>query len=62
MLETLVKRWPWMNHSFGNAAYDRRALLDKAAYDFTVEVVCGPQGQDSFQVQPRREVVERTFV
>jgi putative transposase len=37
-------------------------LLDKAAYiEFTVEVVCGFQGQDRFQVQPRRWVVERTL-
>lgn len=43
-------------------AYDRRTLLDKAAYlNFTVEVVRGLQGQDGFQLQPRRWVVERTF-
>jgi putative transposase len=62
VLDALVKRWPWVKHLFGNAAYDRRTLLDKAAYlDFTVEVVRGLQGQDGFQVQPRRWVVERTF-
>lgn len=62
VLDALVKRWPWVKHLFGDAAYDRRTLLDKAAYlDFTVEVVRGLQGQDGFQVQPRRWVVERTF-
>jgi transposase len=62
VLDALAKRWPWVKHLFGDAAYDRRTLLDKAAYlDFTVEVVRGLQGQDGFQVQPRRGVVERTF-
>lgn len=51
-----------MKHLFGDAAYDRRTLLDKAAYlDFTVEVVRGLQGRTGFPVQPRRWVVERTF-
>lgn len=62
VLEALVKRWPWIRHLFVDAAYDRRTLLDKAAYlDFTVEIVRGLQGQNGFQVQPRRWVVERTF-
>ncbi|MDQ1817402.1 IS5 family transposase [Massilia sp. CCM 9210] len=62
ILHALVKRWPWVNHLFGDAAYDRYALLDKAAYlDFTIEVVRGLQGQTGFQVPPRRWVVERTF-
>lgn len=51
-----------MKHLFGDAAYDRRTLLDKAAYlDFTIEVVRGVKGRTGFQVQPRRWVVERTF-
>jgi transposase len=62
VLDALADRWPWIKHLFGDAAYDRRTLLDKAAFlDFTVEVVRGLQGQTSFQVQPRRWVVERTF-
>lgn len=62
VLDALVKRWPWVKHLFGDAAYDRLTLLDKAAYlDFTLEVVRGLQGQTGFQVQPRRWVVERTF-
>jgi len=62
VLDALVKRWPCVKHLFGDAAYDRRTLLEKAPYlDFTVEVVRGLQGQSGFQVQPRRWVVERTF-
>ena len=45
VLDALVKRWLRVKHLFGEAAYDRRTLLDKAAYlDFTVEVVIGLQG------------------
>lgn len=62
VLEALKERWPWVKHVFGDAAYDRRALLDKAAFlDFTVEVVRRLQNQQGFAVQPRRWVVERTF-
>jgi putative transposase len=62
VFDAIVKRWPWVKHLFGNAAYDRRTLLDKAAYlDFTMKVVRGLQGQDKFKVQLRRWVVERTF-
>jgi hypothetical protein len=53
VLDALIKRWPWVKHLFGDAAYDRRTLLDKATYfDFTIKVVRGLQGQDGFQVQP----------
>jgi hypothetical protein len=42
-------RWPRVKHLFGNAAYDRRTLLDKAAYLYsTVEVLRGLQGQSGF--------------
>ena len=62
VLDALTQRWPSVKHLFGDAAYDRRALLDKAAYfDFTVQIVRGLQGQVGFQVQPRRWVIERTF-
>ncbi len=62
VLDGLIKRWPWVNHLFGDAAYDRRQLMDKAAFlDFTVEVVRRLQGQQGFTVQPTRWVVERTF-
>ncbi len=62
VLDGLIKRWPWVKHRFGDAAYDRRQLMDKAAFlDFTVEVVRRLQGLQGFAVQPRRWVVERTF-
>jgi transposase len=51
-----------VKHLFGDAAYDRRKLLDKAAFlDFTVEVVRRLEGQAGFAVQSRRWVVERSF-
>ena len=62
VLDALQTRWPWVKHLFGDAAYDRRTLMDKAAFmDFTVEVVRKSEGQVGFAVQPRRWVVERTF-
>jgi putative transposase len=62
VLDALLKRWPRIKHLFGNTTYDPCTLLDKAAYlDLTVEVVRGSQGQDGFQVQSRRWVVERRF-
>ena len=62
VLDGLIKRWPWVKHLFGDAAYDRMQLMDKAAFlDFTVEVVRRPQGQQGFAVQPRCWVVERAF-
>jgi transposase len=62
VLDALKERWPWVKHLFGDAAYDRRKLMDKAAFlDFTVEVVRRLEGQAGFAVQPRRWVVERSF-
>ena len=62
VLDALKKRWPWVKHLFGDSAYDRRTLMDKAAsMDFTIEVVRKLEGQQGFAVQPRRWVVERTF-
>ena len=62
VLDALKKRWPWVTHLFGDAAYDRRSLMDKATFmDFTIEVVRKLEGQHGFAVQPRRWVVERTF-
>ena len=62
VLDASQKRWPWVKHLFCNAAYDRRTLMDKAAFmDFTVEIVRKFEGQQGFAVQHRRWVVERTF-
>ena len=57
VLDALQKRWPWVKHLFGDAAYDRRTLMDKAAFmDFTVDIVRKLEGQQGFAVQPRRWV------
>jgi transposase len=62
ILDALRKRWPWIKHLFGDAAYDRGRLLDKAAFlDFTVAVIRRLANQDGFKVLPRRWVVERSF-
>jgi transposase len=62
VLEALKERWPWVKHLFGDAAYDRKKMMDKAAFlDFTVEIVRRLEGQAGFAVQPRRWVVERSF-
>jgi len=45
---------------FADSAYDRRQLLDKAAFlDFTIEII--KRTEATFVVLPRRWVVERTF-
>jgi transposase len=62
VLEALKERWPWVKHLFGDAAYDRRKRMDKAAFlDFTAKTVRRLKGQSGFAVQPRRWVVERSF-
>ena len=54
-------RWR-LKHLFANGRYDRRQLMSQAAYrDFMIEVVRKPHNQESFQVLPRRQVVERSF-
>ena len=32
ILDGIRKRWPWIKHLFADGAYDRRTLMDKAAY------------------------------
>ncbi len=62
VLEALKHRWPSLKHFFADGAYDRAALLDKAAaLEFVVEVVRRHEDQAGFEVLPRRWVVERTF-
>ncbi len=60
VLDALVTRWPRIKHLFADSAYDRRQLLDKAAFlDFTIEIV--KRTEAAFVVLPRRWVVERTL-
>lgn len=62
ILDAIRKRWPWIKHLFADGAYDRRALMDKAATkEFVIDVIKRLDGQKGFEVLPRRWVVERTF-
>lgn len=62
ILEAMRKRWPWMKHLFADSAYDRKKLMEKAAFlDFTVEMVRRTDTEPGFKVAPRHWVVERTF-
>ncbi len=62
ILDAIRKRWPWLKHLFADGAYDRRQLMDKAAFlDFVIEVVRRLDKEAGFHVLPRRWVVERTF-
>lgn len=62
ILEAMRKRWPWMKHLFADSAYDRKKLMEKAAFlDFTVEMVRRIDTEPGFKVVPRHWVVERTF-
>lgn len=54
ILEAMRKRWPWMKHLFADGTYDRKKLMDKAAFlDFTVEVVRRTDTGPGFKVVPR---------
>ena len=62
ILDAIRKRSPWMKRLFADGAYDRRTLLDKAAFlDFVVEVVRRTDTDPGFKVIPRRWVVERSI-
>lgn len=61
ILDALRQRWPGVKHLFADGAYDRRQMLDKAAFlDFVLEIVRRSDAT-GFQLLPRRWVVERTF-
>jgi putative transposase len=62
ILHAIKSRWPWLKHLFADGAYDRRQLMDKAAFeDFVIEIVRRIEHESGFTVLPRRWVVERTF-
>lgn len=55
VLKALKKRWPGLKHFFADGAYDRRALMDKAAtLDFVVEVVRRHEDQVGFNPMYRK--------
>ena len=60
VLDALHSKWPWIKQLFADSAYDRRQLMDKAAFlDFTLDIV--KRTEAAFVVLPRRWVVERTL-
>lgn len=60
--DAICKRWQWEKHLIADAAYERLKLMDKAAYlQFVIEIRRRRDGQNSFQVMPRRWVAERIF-
>jgi transposase len=62
VLDVSRKRWPWVKHLFADGAYDRLALMDKAAYlDFVVEIIRRSEQQKDFEGLPPRRIVERSF-
>jgi transposase len=62
LLDAIRKRWPWVKHLFADGPYDRRKLMDKAAFkDFVIETLRRIDSDPGFKVLPRRWVVERTF-
>jgi len=49
----------WVRHLFADGAYDRRKLIDKAAFKaFVVEIVRRIDADPGFKVLPRRCIVE----
>jgi hypothetical protein len=59
ILDAIRKRWPWIKHRFADGAYDRRQLLDKAAFPDFVEIVRRLDAEPRFKVLQRHWVVER---
>jgi putative transposase len=55
ILDAIRKRWPWMKDLFADGAYDRRKLMDKAAFlDLVIEIVRRIDSEPGFKVLPRR--------
>jgi transposase len=55
ILDAIRKRWPWIKHLFADSAYDRRKLMDKAAFkDFVIDIVHRIDSAPGFKVLPRR--------
>jgi putative transposase len=55
ILDAIRQRWPWIKHLFADGAYERRKLMDKAAFEsFVIEVVRRIDGEPGFNVLPRR--------
>lgn len=63
VLKSILGRWPWLRHVFADGGYAgpklRRALRNVGK--FTLEIIKRSDSAKSFEVLPRRWVVERTF-
>lgn len=63
VLNSILKRWPWLRHVFADGGYagpKLRGALQKIG-TFTMEIVKRTDKAKGFEVLPRRWVVERTF-
>jgi hypothetical protein len=46
-------RWSWIKHLFADGAYDRRKLMEKAAFeDFVIKIVRHIDTESGFKVWP----------
>ena len=63
ILDAIRKRWPWVKHLFADGAYDRRTLMDKAAFkDFVIEIIKRLGGEPGFKAPPRRSSAKVRFL
>lgn len=63
VLQSIVKRWPWLRHVFADGGYAGPKLKGalKRIGRFAMEIVKRTDKAKGFEVLPRRWVVERTF-
>jgi len=63
VLQSIVKRWPWLRHVFADGGYAGPKLKGalKRIGRFALEIVKRTDKAKGFEVLPRRWVVERTF-
>jgi hypothetical protein len=54
VLDAMVYRWPFIEDLFGDAAYGRDTLLDKAIFSTLRSMLCGACSRMIFAVRPRR--------
>jgi transposase len=63
ILESILKRWPWLRHVFADGGYagpKLKGAMQKVG-KFTLEIIKRSDAIKGFEVLPRRWVVERTF-
>ena len=63
ILDAIGKRWPRVKQLFAGGAYDRRTLMDKAAFkDFVIEIIKRLGGEPGFKALPRRSSAKVCFL